>query len=78
MYLNASKHSDRMCWVQETVIESRMFFIVCQRSARGPPMKVAYEHVHLLPMDELNQELLANSFKGELYDPAMPLDERKD
>lgn len=57
IFYNISAHNVPKQWIQATVIEATPFLVKCRRSNRGPPMNIAYEHVHLVPKGELAREL---------------------
>lgn len=44
-------------WVTSTVINAKEHFDECRRSHIGPPMRVAYEHVRLVPSNEISNKI---------------------
>lgn len=53
LYYKTSKQNDPVRWVKAKFIGAIPFYVRGRRSDRGPPMKLAYEHVRLLPEGSL-------------------------
>lgn len=68
VFYKTSQQNVPVRWVAATVEKAERHFVRCRRSSRGPPMKVAYEHVRLKPQGELTAELSEKSLEDELHD----------
>lgn len=55
-YKSTNKSVD-IKWITATVTEPRTHFVECRRSNKGRPMRVAYEHVRLVPSGDLAKEI---------------------
>lgn len=55
-------------WITATVIDAKEHFVECRRSHRGPPMRVAYEHVRLVPSNELAKQISESFIEEDIAD----------
>lgn len=69
VFYNTSKQNERVEWIRAKVVSTEDHALVARRSARGPPMIVAYEDVRFAPRGELTTELLACSLEDEMGKP---------
>lgn len=47
-------------WITATVVEPKECFVECRSSQKGRPMRVAYEHIRLVPSNEIAKEITQN------------------
>lgn len=65
-FYDTSKQNDPFIWLEAIVERTGQHIVQCRRSARGPPMRVAYEHVRLKSDVELARSLCHNNMEDEL------------
>lgn len=58
VYHHSSKHCEPNEWIPATVINAEKHIVICRRRNKGPPMKVSYNDVRLMPRGPLTQELM--------------------
>lgn len=66
VFYKTSQQNIPIRWIAATVQEAREHYVLCRRSDKGPPMKIAYEHIRLQPRDDLTRELCEYSLEDEL------------
>lgn len=66
VYYETSSKSKKKSWVKATVVEAQQHRVLARRSAKGPPLRVAYEDVRIAPTSQLTQELMSRSLEEEL------------
>lgn len=67
VFYKSSQQNIPVGWIEARVVEAHEHYVKCRRSAKGPPMSIAYEHVRLAPKSELTNELTRYSLEDELY-----------
>lgn len=68
IFYESTNKSVKVEWITATVIEAKEHYVECLRSARGRPMRVAYEHIRLVPSDELAKEITESYLEDEIAD----------
>lgn len=56
-YYKSPKMNEGIEWIKAIVEEAKQHMVICRGSEYGPPMKVAYEDVRLMPQGELSTQL---------------------
>lgn len=64
-YKSTNKSVD-IQWVTATVEKVRDHFVECRRSRKGPPMRVAFEHIRLIPSSSLAREITETYLEDEI------------
>ena len=69
VFYRTSKQNEAVEWIAATVIAAYTHYLEVRRTARGRPMRVAYEDVRFQPRSPLAIELLSCSLEEELAKP---------
>ena len=73
-----AKKNETVEWIAATVVAAHQHYLEVRRTARGRPMRVAYEDVRFKPKGTLATELLSCSLEEELAKPMATQDETTD
>lgn len=63
VFYKSTNKSVNVEWITATVMEAKEHFVECRRSQKGRPMRVAYEHVRLMPSGDLAKEITEGSLE---------------
>lgn len=78
VFYKSSQQNIPVGWVSATVVEPRPHYVLCRRSDKGRPMKVAYEHIRIKPSGDLADELMRHNLDAELCNIQITEDEFED
>ena len=62
----SSKQNERDQWLPAKVVEAKEHIIMARRTARGPPLQLAYEDVRIAPKNALTKKLLQSTLEDAM------------
>lgn len=65
-FYKSTNKSFNVEWISATVITAKEHFVECRRSEKGRPMRVAYEHIRLVPSNYLEREIVEPYFEDDI------------